>query len=325
MAASNPQYPRPPERQQEKRALLHPRRVRGGRRLMKTDLGYGQYPEGSAAARFDSVITEALPESEREEAFQYARAGQTKSIEFAKGGVRASIQGRGDRPYETAIELAVFAEDQWERVIAEMASQARYAAAIVDGRLSQDVVELFESLGLPLIPPSAESLRPSCTCGAPPDSWCKHAGCLGHIAADQLAREPLTLLALRGLRAEKVVERLREHRGGGEARNGLIYSPVVRGVSDASYDPLDACLERFWTATSAEQIDLPVDAPELSHPLLRRLGSSPFSNGKFPLVGLLATCYDIIGERVLKEERGELETGTDPDPDPDPQLDAGSG
>jgi len=44
--------------------------------------------------------------------------------------------------------------------------------------------------------------------------------------------------------------------------------------------------------------------------LLRRLGPSPFP-GAFPIVGLLQTCYEVIGERVV-EPNAEDATPSDP-------------
>ena len=38
------------------------------------------------------------------------------------------------------------------------------------------------------------------------------------------------------------------------------------------------------------------------HPLLRRLGPSPFESSRFPFVGLLATCYDVISKAALMND-----------------------
>ena len=39
-----------------------------------------------------------------------------------------------------------------------------------------------------------------------------------------------------------------------------------------------------------------------SKQLLRRIGPSPFTGAKFPLAGLLATCYDAISQAVIRGE-----------------------
>jgi hypothetical protein len=77
---------------------------------------------------------------------------------------------------------------------------------------------------------------------------------------------------------------------------------------------LDACLDRFWEAgLELDQVDAPIAPPEVSHPLLRRLGPSPFEQSRFPFVGLLATCYDVISAAALRDE-DEPDTDRAPPP-----------
>src|SRR5207253_2574024 len=92
--------------------------------------------------------------------------------------------------------------------------------------------------------------------------------------------------------------------------------------------PLEQTLETFWDSGSGlDRLDLPIEPPPVSHPLLRRLGPSPFAAGGFPLVGLLATCYEQISESVLSEEEGEPEAAEKPVSEAEaeraPELDAG--
>jgi hypothetical protein len=50
-----------------------------------------------------------------------------------------------------------------------------------------------------------------------------------------------------------------------------------------------------------QELDLSLRPPEVSHPLLRRLGASPWTGpGSFPLVGLLASCYEVASNDVLQ-------------------------
>jgi hypothetical protein len=143
--------------------------------------------------------------------------------------------------------------------------------------------------------------------------WCKHACCLAYLVAERLTTDPFLIFTLRGLPREELLERLRQRRAVAGAGTGTVpvYAPVIPGVSDVEAPPLEECVEHFWDlGPEIEQVDMPVERPEVSHPLLRRLGPSPFGvgGGKFPLVGLLATCYDVISEAVLKaEENGAPE------------------
>src|SRR5262249_31005460 len=67
--------------------------------------------------------------------------------------------------------------------------------------------------------------------------------------------------------------------------------------------PLQACIDDYWRNPpgSGELADLENQPPleHVSHALLRRLGPSPL-NGKFPMVGLLASVYDTVSEAANK-------------------------
>ena len=79
--------------------------------------------------------------------------------------------------------------------------------------------------------------------------------------------------------------------------------------------PLDACLDRFWEAgEELDEVDAPIAPPEVSHPLLRRLGPSPFEASRFPFVGLLATCYDVISKAALMSDDDSLGESDSPSP-----------
>ena len=75
------------------------------------------------------------------------------------------------------------------------------------------------------------------------------------------------------------------------------------GVSDVPSAPLDDSLGSFWeVGDELRELDTPIEPPALNCVLLRRLGSSPFPEGRFPLIGLMATCYQLIGEHAIRED-----------------------
>ncbi|MBL0870244.1 MAG: hypothetical protein IBJ18_06670 [Phycisphaerales bacterium] len=120
------------------------------------------------------------------------------------------------------------------------------------------------------------------------------------------------------------------------------FSPHVPGVTDLPSPSLASCLDQFWSfaepskdpnkgagdasaesdrfegtesgdgeegVTSVQRLDLAPTNPPVSHPLLRRLGASPIPGAKFPLVGLLATCYDVISAKAMKSPVPEASEG----------------
>lgn len=144
---------------------------------------------------------------------------------------------------------------------------------------------------------------------AEPDGggWCKHAVCAAYLLADRFASDPFLMFTLRGLPPAELRESLRERRSApaGTTASLPIYSPRVPGVGEVPAPALDEAVDRFWeTPRGLEDLDLPIERPAVAHPLLRRLGPSPFAQAQFPLLGLLASCYEAFTEDAL-EDRGE--------------------
>jgi uncharacterized Zn finger protein len=182
--------------------------------------------------------------------------------------------------------------------------------------------------GSALAAPGGAASGPS---GATPPAspWCKHVCCVMALVAERLATDTFLMTQLRGLSKDDLLERLRQKRAvaaasresqpgsasaaSGPGRSGdrpvPAFVPRLPGLADQTSPALDTQVENFWRAgPELTEIDLTLGPPEVSHPLLRRLGTSPFTTAKFPLVGLLATCYETISGKVLAAEQAAVES-----------------
>ncbi|CAG1000682.1 hypothetical protein PHYC_02856 [Phycisphaerales bacterium] len=284
------------------------------------------------------VVELIAPGAAMVEGLEYAKDGQTKKITTSPGRVEGLIQGRADRPYVTIIEVDKLSESAWERVVPAMSEGAIYSAKLLAGELPTNIEDLFGPLDLRLFPADAGEVRVSCTCtdhaaakaatlttstapttaGQTPDlRWCKHVCCLAYLLGQRLATEPFLMFALRGLDSKELLERLRERRA--MAAPGLgdrspIYVQHIPGVSEQPAPPLEASLANFWEAgPGLSEIDIPMGKPPVSHPLLRRLGPSPLA-GTFPMMGLLASCYDVISDEAIRKSLPRENDAPPPEP-----------
>lgn len=297
--------PNPPSNPRYQPKPVKPRKVRGGIRLASATASYS---ESWAAQRWLRIVEQLAPGASMVAGLEYAVAGQTRSLSVEPGAIRGAVQGTVISAYKTSITLPVLAHDQSERVISAMTDQAVYAAKLLAGELPANIEDVFAPLGLRLFPAEAgdpSEVATKCTCREP-QPWCKHACCLAYLVGERFTTDPFLIFTLRGLPREELLERLRQRRavaGAGGLGRVPVYSPLVPGVSDVEAPPLSECLGSFWEAGPGLNIDTPVRRPEVSHPLLRRLGPSPFGvgQGRFPLVGLLATCYEVISEAVVAQ------------------------
>lgn len=248
------------------------------------------------------------------------------------GSISARVQGRLPGAYTIEIRVPIFTFDQWEKVIETMIAEAKHVAGLLAGEVPAAIEDVFRPHGLKLFPQEPSDVSVSCTCrkmnaaippmgGAlgsvprdpgPETPFCKHVCCVMAIIAERLGQDPFLVFGLRGLWKEDLLERLRQKRAlaqsralatgpGASDRSIVAFTPRIAGVSDVASVGLEESLEGFWSGRGdLQNLDLRLGPPEVTHPLLRRLGQSPFQNAKFPLVGLLATCYDMISERALK-------------------------
>lgn len=315
-----------------------PRRVKGGVRAPISDAS----TTGSWIAQRWLRLLEQVAEGQRLiEGQEYAREGQTKRWSTSVGKAEASIQGRAFRPYTTSLAIPTFTPEQWDNAVNSMSEGAMYSAKLLAGELPPNIEDVFSSLGVKLVPTLPGDVIPKCSCdpsSAPVAQdtglsmsqvskqvteqagktelsptgevthvgrWCKHACCLAYLLAARFTEDPFLIFTLRGLDTHDLLERLRQRRAvvGAALGSTPIYQQRVSGVSDMQTPKLEETLNSFWEmGNSVKELDMPMTKPEVSQPLLRRLGQSPWTGqAKFPLVGLLASCYETISEKALQE------------------------
>ncbi len=288
-----------PQRDTEK-----PRTVRGGVKLRGKD---APKIEGWVGQRWLRLFENAAAAEALLGGLDYSKRGQTRSIVFEPGMMLAKVQGRAPRAYEVVIKIPTFSHEVWEQGMAAMTEQAIYAAKLLAGEMPRNIEDLFAPLGVRLFPAEADDVEVSCSCKED-GPWCKHVCCLGYLAGEILDAEPFEIFSLRGMAIGDVSERLRQRRAVAASAGGAAPAYTQRPLPDEALNApaLELCLDEFWSAGKGlDELETLIEPPVVSHPLLRRLGPSPFENAKFPLVGLLATCYDTMSKWVIERSAGE--------------------
>lgn len=289
-----------------------PRRVRGGLRLKRPEDDPGTW----VTQRLTRVIEQAAAGGDLAEGIEYARQGQTKRMVVEDGRATAVVQGRRAKAYTTSVGLVPFTPEQKDKIVRAMSDQAKYAASLLGGELPRSIEDLFAPLGMKLFPAEPADLVVDCTCFEETKPWCKHSVCVTALLAERLGEQPLLVFSLRGFEAEELIRRLREQRTLGNHGPGPspVYAPHPPADESAALGLLEEELGSFWrTRADLDELELPIVPPEVSHPLLRRLGPSPLE-GRFPLVGLLATCYELISEHAISEAASAGEESENGDP-----------
>ncbi|MEM9082173.1 MAG: hypothetical protein AAGB34_01160 [Planctomycetota bacterium] len=277
-----------------------PRRVRGGIKPKAKE-----WPISGLdwlARNWLSIFREGVSEDEMLGGWDYATRGQTRTIEILPGRVVAAVQGHRYRAVETIIEVPVFTHDEWERLIEKLSDESIHAARLLAGEITPDIEPVMQALSLSFLPQSFTDLTVSHAVESEPTTS-PYAMCTAILASELIQRDPFHVFTLRGMPSEELLERLRQRRtataSGG--RSAQLFAGLSLMPGEAT--PLESLTDRFWeSAESTGSLDTAPRRPEVPHALLRRLGPSPFSQSKFPLVGLLATCYDMISNAAIQGE-----------------------
>ena len=218
-----------------------PREVAGG---IATRSRRGTIGDSWWSRRFLSAIEAAMAGGRSTRGRTYARKGQVIELSIGPGVITAKVQGTRRTPYTVRIAMPVADDEQWEKVVSALASQAVHAAQLLAGELPPEVETVFAGEGVTLLPSPTSRLATDCTC---PD-WanpCKHVAAVCYLVAEAIDRDPFQLLAWRGRDRDTLLERLRELRGGTDTSLPI---EDLETVEEESAPPLVECVLGFWKA-----------------------------------------------------------------------------
>jgi hypothetical protein len=112
---------------------------------------------------------------------------------------------RRPRAYAVAINVPVFDDAKWSRLLDALSSEVGHLAALLDDELPAGTGGAVELL------PGKSELRMVCSC---PDQAepCAHAAAVGYVTAAALDADPFALMLLRGRGKEDILALLRDRR-----------------------------------------------------------------------------------------------------------------
>lgn len=177
----------------------------------------------------------------------YARNGSVVHLAIAKGELTAVVSG--SELYDVHITIAPLPEARWKAVRRECAGQVGSALALLQGKLSDKVMDVIARPGSGLIP-HANEVKFRCSC---PDSasLCKHCAAVLYGVGARLDAKPELLFTLRGVSHLDLVD---------EAKVKIAVKPGVSSALKAD----DATLSSIFG------IDLGGSAPAATEPAKKK-------------------------------------------------------
>ena len=254
----------------------------------------GRFTKKWWATRWLQALTEWASAARLSRGRAYARQGQVMEMAVQLGAIVAQVQGTRSKPYRVRIEMRTFSDAEWERVVDAMASQALYAAQLLNGEMPLEIEDVFEAAGVSLFPSSAEDLISDCSC---PDwsDFCKHRAAVCYLIGEQIDRDPFLLFVLRGRTKEQVLAALRAKRADKVAdSDGADSAQEPLGEAPLPTDPAV-----FWgLGAEMERVEIHVRSPEVEMELLRILGEMTFVDDA-EWAARLAAVYRQVSKRAL--------------------------
>ena len=140
----------------------------------------------------------------------YAARGQVVSMEIEGSRVAAKVQGARATPYSVTLDFRAPSGGDRAAIVAAIAKEPITVARILADDLPAEVEGIFRARGYDLFPggklgPGKYDMTSACSC---PDyaNPCKHVLAALLVLGEEIARRPSTLLALRGIWPEDLVD-----------------------------------------------------------------------------------------------------------------------
>ncbi|MDT3438040.1 MULTISPECIES: hypothetical protein [unclassified Pseudofrankia] len=223
--------------------------------------------------------------------------------------VVAMVRDQGEDLHKARLAVRTFGDADWRRVEDALASEARYAAALLAGSMPAGIEPAFAALGLSLFPTRADDLAMDCTCS----DWqrpCAHLVAACHQLADTIDLDPFVLLALRGRERDALlgeIRRLRPHPAARAGRGTRTFSwpagpgwpraepgppdtptmaaTTATGPADEGAEPLPRSVSAFWSSPvpadrrgAASDRHAPAARPDILLELCGPLAVEPFGD-----------------------------------------------
>lgn len=217
----------------------------------------------------------------------YALAGQVSRLTIEPGTISATIHGSAALPYQAQITMQQLDDKGRQHIIDKVRAWPILVGRLLAHDLPQEIESLFAEVGCPLFPLRKNDISTRCSC---PD-WanpCKHLAAVYFLVGEAIDRNPLLLLAFRGIYRDDLIGRINKN----NRESKLVNAGRNASKSKARQMTLPLKLQSFWGAPLPPYTDYGTAAKEISPaPLISRLGSLPFWRGQERFLDVMEGAY----------------------------------
>ena len=165
--------------------------------------------------RFLDVLSISMDSGRLKRGRAYSGPGRLLEFDIDGHTVKARIRGNvnpyfgvyKEPRYKVTVKLKRFSAKDWDGITEEISHHAAFLAQLLMNEMPTAIENVFSAKNLHLLPRKRTDLIDTCSC---PDyaSPCKHVAGVYYKIASLLDRDPLLLFQLRGMKFEKLQNKL---------------------------------------------------------------------------------------------------------------------
>jgi uncharacterized Zn finger protein len=142
-------------------------------------------------------------------AMRYAEdEGRISNLVIKKGEIFSLVQGTAPTPYRIRIYFETIPEKDWSLIGKDISRSLLNLINLIEGKLSDEIINIFESNHHSLFPDVSQGLNAKCSC---PDQAvpCKHIAATILYISRVVDYNPLILLKLKGKKKKELLSELK--------------------------------------------------------------------------------------------------------------------
>jgi uncharacterized Zn finger protein len=245
-----------------------------------------------------------------------AKRGRVGDIRVRPGLATATVSEDSGALHNVRVRQAPFGDDVWEDIVERLQEEVAHTAVLMTGRITSEMMDLFEASGAELFPFDVQDLTYFCTC-SDMGTMCDHAAAMHFALADAIGADPFVLLEFRGRTRGWLTEQLKS----ASTHDLLAQGLDAPSEPDATED-VQELARTYWEAGVLPHLAFRMGQRELEGdetlPVVRALGPGP-GETEADIIAEVLTPIIVIGQRQLVDivdRYVDAEPGSGDTPDP---------
>jgi uncharacterized Zn finger protein len=225
------------------------------------------------------------------------RRGRVHDLAVRSGLITAEVEDESGTSHSVRLRHRPIDDEVWRSAVECLGKEAGHAAWLLSGRISEDIIHLFDKEGADIFPYDYRDLACFCSC-LNDTEMCVHAVAVHFAFSDAMAGDPFILLEFRGRGREQLMAELKAHTSAHLADEGFGQQEGpelddVKSLANGYWEAGEVPHLAFrWTGASGSE--------EEALPVVRALGPGPAETPPEIIADVLSPLVSFAGRRLAQ-------------------------